>query len=410
MSRLGTEAQLLARLMAQARKEKLAIADTSVMVQDQSAGSEDNTYEQPPRARAASKKRRVTEEVAMPLTVTTVSIAQVVTSTGLRVGEHVGPAIKRTKVVSSAAKATASGMLKIIAEEVGLEDDGFVRRVAERLRLGGLDRMVQLQDSPKENRAKAFDSVMRGLHNLYLIDSLEEDVALKKQVATLEAGLLVEKTEKNNVTRQRDTLKAKLESTIGERDKLKARVGDLEREEASKCKALEDEIAGLKAKVAELPEVVARERKVAAEEALAHFTSSSEVVALKAAEYDRGFEARYSKHFNTFIEKDWINVDKYYADVEREEQERREKAVQEQHSQSEVPSTKSPGGEIELVHLEDEVEGLEGSDQGDGQEVFRTPERPLVQRDTEEGDANRDGVKSNGDPLTPGVTPSTGGV
>lgn len=106
-------------------------------------------------------------------------------------------------------------------------------------------------------------------------------------MATLEASLLVERTEKGNLTRQRDTLKAKLESTVGERDKLMARASDLERDEEFKCRSLEDEIAGLKAKIAELPDVVSREKKVAAEEALAHFHSSLDFAALKKAEYDQ---------------------------------------------------------------------------------------------------------------------------
>lgn len=197
-----------------------------------------------------------------------------------------------------------------------------------------------------------FDSILRGLHNLYLVDSLEEDVALKEPVNVLEAGLLVEKTEKKNLTQLRYTLKAKLESTIGERDKPKTRVDDLEREEASKCQALEDELAGLKEKVVELQKVVARERKVAAEEALAHFHSSSDFAGLKAAEYNRGFEAGYTKHFNTMIEKDWININKYYANVEGEERERREQGAPEVHFSG------PPGGEVELIQVEDELEGI----------------------------------------------------
>lgn len=144
-----------------------------------------------------------------------------------------------------------------------------------------------------------------GLHNLYLIDYLEENISLKEQVSTLEADLQVERTEKKNLTQQRDSFKAKFEKVENEKDKLKARVADFERE-AAKYRALEEEAAELKAKIAELPEVVARERNVAAEEALTQFRSSPNFATLQAAEYDRGFEARYTKHFHTLIEKDCI--------------------------------------------------------------------------------------------------------
>ncbi|KAK9911094.1 hypothetical protein M0R45_035017 [Rubus argutus] len=213
-----------------------------------------------------------------------------------------------------------------------------------------------------------------------------------------------------NPVRQRDSLKSKLESTTGERDKLKARVSELERKEASRCPALEDEVAGLKAKVAELPEVVAREKRIAAEEALEHFRSSSEVAVLKEAEYDRGFEAGYNQHFHTLIEKGWINVDQYYADMEREARERQEKSAGPKVPPSGEPCSKPPGGEVELIHVEDETEDPEGCDPGEGQEVFGTPEKPAAQGDAEGGDAGREGLKPNGDPITPGVTPSTGGV
>lgn len=145
MSKLGTEAQLLSQLMAQSQWAKKTVADSSVSVPDQSAdraGSEGTADEQPLRTRAS--KRKATEDVATLPPVTAVPIAQVVTSTGLRVGEHVEAASKRTRVVLSVARASASGKLKAIAGEMRLEDNGFVHLVAERLKSGGLDRMVQL--------------------------------------------------------------------------------------------------------------------------------------------------------------------------------------------------------------------------------------------------------------------------
>ena len=317
MSKLGTEAQLLARLMEQARQAKMGIGGATEVVVSAAPGGgvgpvpADTDEEATLQARLNQRKRKATvgSSAGAEDAPSALPLGDAVTVTGLTVGEHVPGPQKKTKLVAAAPKDTRPSKLSIVAKEALLEDEGFIRHVAERLKSAGLDRMVQAQGSPRENRARAFDSILRGLHNLYLVDSLEEDVALKEQVATLEAGLLVERTEKKNVVRQRDSLKAKLESATGERDKLKARVADLEKREAAKCQALEEEVAGLKAKVAELPEVVARERKVAVEEALDHFRSSHEVAALKAAEYDRGFEAGYSQHFHTLIEKGWINVD-----------------------------------------------------------------------------------------------------
>lgn len=104
--------------------------------------------------------------------------------------------------------------------------------MAGRLKSAGLDQMVQAQGSPRENRARAFDSVLRGLHNLYLVDSMEEDLRLKEQVTALEAGLLVEQTERKNACRQRDNFKAKLEKAVGEKTGALTRVTALEEENA----------------------------------------------------------------------------------------------------------------------------------------------------------------------------------
>jgi dynactin complex subunit len=122
---------------------------------------------------------------------------------------------------------------------------------------------------------------------------LEEDLRLKEQVAALEACLLVEQTERKNACRQRDNFKTKLEKTVGEKAGAMTRVA-----------ALEEENAQLKAKIAELPLVVAQERKSATEEALAGFMASAELSDIRMQEYRRGFDAGYEKHFITLFEKD----------------------------------------------------------------------------------------------------------
>jgi hypothetical protein len=272
-----------------------------------------------------------------------------------------------------------------VATEALLGDEGFIRHVAERLKSAGLDQLVQGQGSPRENRARAFDSVLRGLHNLYLVDSMEEDLRLKEQVAALEAGLLVEKTEKKNACRQRDNFKAKLEKAVDERAGAMARVA-----------ALEEEAAQLKAKIAELPQVVSQERKSAAEEALAGFMGSAELSDIREHEYRRGFDAGYEKHFHTLIEKDWINVEKYYADMELESA-----AAQGQVTgpSDTVELNTGDGQEVGVV-LEVAPEVVLDDDAGAGD---RTPERVPVASAPE-------GVKPNGDPLTPGITPGSGSV
>lgn len=130
-------------------------------------------------------------------------------------------------------------------------------------------------------------------------------------------------------------------------------MGGLERE-AAKCQALEKDVVGLKEKVAELPEVVTRERKVAVEEALAQFHSLPDFATLHVVEYDRGFEAGYTKHFHILIEKGWINIDKYYADMEQEERERQQQEVQGMPEVTtnlgpKVEYSNPPGGDIELI-------------------------------------------------------------
>lgn len=124
------------------------------------------------------KKRKETEEVETLPPITAMPVAQVVTSTGLRVDDHVEMAPKRTRIASSAVNAPAFGKLKAVAKEFRLEDERYVHRVAEMLKSAGFERMVQLQGSSKENKVKAFNSVLRGLHNLFLVDSLKEHVTL----------------------------------------------------------------------------------------------------------------------------------------------------------------------------------------------------------------------------------------
>jgi hypothetical protein len=301
MSKLGTESQLLARLMEQARKSKMvpvgakevavpaAPGENEVVIpvdSDEEGTLHTQSHQRKRKAPAGSSTDAEGVLVAQPL-------RDAVKVTGLTVGDHVPAPSKKTKLATAASKDTRTGKVSAVAKEAQPEDEGFIRHVAERLRSAGLDRMVQGQGSPRGNRARAFDSILRGLHNLYLVDSMEEDLRLKEQVAALEAGLLVEQTERKNVTRQRDNLKAKLERVIGEK------AGALTR-----STALEEEKAQLKAKVTELPLVVAQERKAAAEEAVVGFRSSTELSAIREEEYHCGFDAGYEKHFLTLFEKD----------------------------------------------------------------------------------------------------------
>lgn len=315
MSKLGTKAQLLAQLMEQAckaKREAVGAREVVAVVAVEETGEpatiesdEDVTL----RVRLNQRKRKAavgsSTDVIAPLT--GLPLSAVVTTKGLSVGDHVVASAKRTKVVTAGSKDTRSSKLSVVTKEAQLEDEGFIRHIAERLRSAGLDRMVQAQGSTRENRARAFDSVLRGLHNLYLVNSLEEDIRLKEQVAAFEAGLLVEQTKRKNAYRQQENFKAKLKKAIGEKTGALTRVTTLEEENAQ-----------LKVKILELPLVVAQERKAAAEEALAGFMSSTELADIQKEEYHRGHNAGYEKHFNTLIAKDWINLEKYYADMELE--------------------------------------------------------------------------------------------
>lgn len=384
MSKLGTEAQLLARLMEQARKAKREAAGSrEVVIPVEVEGSEqpvpiESDEDVPLRVRMNQKKRKAPVSSSTVAATAPIGLppSDAVTTTRLSVGGHVTAPAKKTKVVTAGPGEARPSKLSLVAREAQLDDEGFLRHVAKRLRSAGLDRMVQAQGSPRENRARAFDSVLRGLHNLYLVDSLEEDLRLKEQVATLEADLLVEQTERENACRQRDNIKAKLEKAVGEKTGALARVT-----------ALEEENAQLKAKIAELPHVVAQERKAAAEEALAAFMSSMELADIRKEEYRRGYDAGYEKHFNTLIEKDWINVEKYYADMERESA-----AIQ---GQDPGPSTEVTE---HVVGGEPETKGIVSEGTGDEE---RTPVRgpegvtPVL-------------LKPNGDPLNPGLTPASG--
>lgn len=151
MSKLGTEAQLLARLIAQRAKNADSSDRQPTALESRSSipdssdldGSEDAADEQPLRVRAAAKKRKVYEETETPPPlVTAIPISQVVTPTGLQVGEHIELAPKRVKLVPPVRKASAFGKLKDVVSELRLEDEGFVRRVTERLKSEGLDKMV----------------------------------------------------------------------------------------------------------------------------------------------------------------------------------------------------------------------------------------------------------------------------
>lgn len=402
MSAFGSEEELLAQLMSQG---EVAKSTPGVSAADTGAGGDD---EIPLRTRPHQRKRKAAVSSGLgEAVVSAVPVSEAVTLTGLRVGDHVEAAPpKRTKVASASGK----GRLGVIAEEARLEDEGFIRHVADRLKHEGLDRVSQVHGSPKENRAKAFDSVLPGLHNLYLVDGLEEDYVLKEQVTALEAGLLVEKTERKNVTRQRDAAREKSEKLSAELKKVKDRAGALERELAE-CSSLREEVSMLKDKVAAIPEVVEREK----EEAVVHFQASEEFLALKKEAYDtglkEGFKEGYSKSFRTLSEKGWINKEKYFADTAREKEER---------------ALRDAGRNI-VVDLEDGAEEENRSSEdvpGDteGQEVvgeavvteegaFQTPVRPQTSAGGEEGSASaRAGLKFNGDPLTPGITPGEEGA
>ena len=157
---------------------------------------------------------------------------------------------------------------------------------------------------------------------------------------------------------------------------------------------LEEETAQLKAKIAELPQVVAQEKRAATEEALAGFMVSAELAGIKAEEYGRGFDAGYEKHFHTLIEKDWINVEKYYADMEREGAAQQELAP-------------GPSAEVAVQAPGDELEP-EGAVMEELGEEMKTPKRQPV--DVAPDGAEPAGLKANGDPLTPGITPTSGPV
>ena len=95
--------------------------------------------------------------------------------------------------------------------------------------------------------------------------------------------------------------------------------------------------------------------------------------------------------------------------MKREAREQQEKVAQDGHEDppSAVQRSEPFAGEVELIQVEDDAEDPEGC--SDGREVFGTPEKPAAQRDAEGGDAGQ-GLKPNGDPVTPGATPSTGGL
>lgn len=230
MSTFGNEEDLLAELIGHSEAAKgISGANKSSMAQEDDVAKYfplwTQAYQRKWKATASSKP-----ETAL---VAVVPVSQAVTLTGLEVGEHVEvtPA-KKTKVVSpnASAPASAQGKMKAIVEDTWLEDEGFIRHVARRLRHVGLDRISQLHGSLKKNIAKAFDSVLRGLHSLYLVDELEEDVVLKEQVAVLESGLSMERVERKHACRQQDAVKRKMENTTGELRKVKDRVSVLERE------------------------------------------------------------------------------------------------------------------------------------------------------------------------------------
>ena len=172
MSQLGTEAELLARLMEQARKSKREVVEEQPVPVE----SDDEVNL---RTRL-SKKRKVPAGSSTEVSVLTgLRVSEVVTATGMSVGDHVTATAKKTRVVASGAGETRPSKISQVAKEA----------------------------QPRENRARAFDSVLRGLHNLYLVDSMEEDLRLKEQVAALEAGLLVEQTDRKNACRNETTLR-----------------------------------------------------------------------------------------------------------------------------------------------------------------------------------------------------------
>lgn len=389
MSSFGSEEDLLAQLMGQGEVTKTAPGAVVSSVAVESTEEDDV----PLRARAHQRKRKAVassgHETAL---VSATPVSGSVTLTGLQVGEHVEVVpSKRVKAAGSRAPAPAQRRLKAIAEDARLEDEGFIRHVAGRLKHAGLDRVSQVVGSPKENRAKAFDAVLRGLHNLYLVDELEEDFTLKEQVAALEAGLMVEKTERVNATRQRDAAREKLEKLSAELTKVKDRSVVLERDLAA-VPALKEEVSILKDKVASIPEVVERERK----EAVNGFQISEEFLRLKEEAHGIGFKEGYAKNFRTLSERGWINREKYFADIAREKEEKRlrEEASGGRAGDLEEGEKEGAAGSQEVVEEEVPVEE---------EEALRTPVRSS-------GEISGVGVKDNGDPFTPGVTPVTGGA
>jgi hypothetical protein len=102
MSKLGTEAQLLARLMEQARKSKREAAGVKqAMVEEPVPVESDDDVNL--RTRLTQRKRKVPGVSSKDLAPipTGLSVSEAVTATGLSVGEHVDVPSKRTKVVAS---------------------------------------------------------------------------------------------------------------------------------------------------------------------------------------------------------------------------------------------------------------------------------------------------------------------
>lgn len=293
--------------------------------------------------------------------------------------------------LSSSAPASARGKLKTIAEEARLEDEGFIRHVAGRLKHGGLDRVSLVHGSPKDNKAKAFDALLWGLHNLYLVDELEEDFTLKENLAATEAGLLVEKTELKNTCRQRDVAREKLEKAFVELKKVKDRVAILEHE-VGEVPSLKEEVARFKNSVASILEVVDRERK----EAVMVFQDFEEFLALKKEAHDADFKEGYSNNFRTLSVRGWVTKEKYFANMAWEKEEKRQR----EESSGGV-------GSDDVINLED-AEDKEGEQAVDEEEILCTPLRLSDQ--AVNGEGALPGLKLNGDPFTPGVILATGGA
>ncbi|XP_062008797.1 uncharacterized protein LOC133725525 [Rosa rugosa] len=194
--------------------------------------------------------------------------------------------------------------IKQLLSEYGVADEKFVRSMLSDLKDIDLDRVRAKDNTPKENRRLARESMMRALFNVYAVDASEEDTQLKEEVSNLSGQVKYLHGEKAKLEKERDSLRQKIESLtplVAEMDAAKQRIAELEgelteaRDEVKNARDSEKDAAESATSWKEKADYLEERLPVEKREAVEEYKASEELIAMLAAAQDKAVIMKFKE-------------------------------------------------------------------------------------------------------------------